>query len=183
MASPKVQTPELRFLINIEDRKSRSDAVVFTARIVYVDDKDGGRIKNPLGDSCLSDAWQEGVADLQVRAQADPRADASECLQDWYGWDVSYGDVYNVSLRRAKAMVKTLSNVERKLEKLEARFGRPRDLLSYLGRVGDALGVGTYGWAVTRGNFYADGEYRWGSLDNARDYTADALAKAQGVSA
>lgn len=176
MASPKVQHPDLRFLVNIEDRKSSSDVVVFTARVVYVDDKDGGRIKNPLGDSCLSDAWQDGVADLQVRAQADIHDGA------WYGWDVSYGDVYNVSLRRAKAMVKTLSSVERKLEKLEAKYGRPYDLLAYLGRVGDALGVRTYGWAVTRGTFYSDGDYRWGSLDSVRYHIDTALNNIQKAS-
>lgn len=171
MAQEKI--PQLRFIVKTE---KSDDLVVLTARLVYIDPKDG-RIKNPLGGNWRG-SWENGLADLTVRAQAN--------LSDgqFYGYEVEYSQPFSVRLVQAEAMVKTLRKIQKHLDKLEAKYGHCDNVYTYLAWVADAIGVVSYGDLVARSaSFYNDNEYRWGNIDQAKFWVQEAVVKLGGVNA
>src|SRR5262245_11096572 len=58
-----------------------------------------------------------------------------------YGWECRYQEPYAVDLRQAEGMYKTLTTIEKRLEKLAEKYGRPTTFGQYLARVADAIGA------------------------------------------
>lgn len=84
--------------------------------------------------------WQGGLHldHLRVTSQGN---DSDGARRRLYGWEVEYRDVYTVDRREAARMHKTLTAVERKLDALNDRYGRPATFGAYLLRVAAALGA------------------------------------------
>ena len=59
------------------------------------------------------------------------------------GVELEYRDVHKIEARDARAMAKTLDAIERKLSKVEERYGRAESFTASLRRVCDVLGVET----------------------------------------
>lgn len=66
-----------------------------------------------------------------------------------YGWCMEYRGAYAVDLPRAEEMAKTLRTVQRKCDRLAAKYGAPATFAEYVVRMGEALGVA--GYVVARG--------------------------------
>jgi hypothetical protein len=74
---------------------------------------------------------------LWINSQAN--GDNRESL---YGWGVEYRDTYTtLDLRACERMAKTLRTIERKLEALSAKYGRPDSFPAFVARVADAVGA------------------------------------------
>ena len=58
-----------------------------------------------------------------------------------YGWSVEYKDAHSVNLRVARAMVKTLGKIERKLEAYNKKWGEAANFAGYITRVANAMNV------------------------------------------
>ena len=153
--------PETRIVVSVKKSDYGSDLHLFDALFVFVDPKDGV-IKNPSGFYVHTEPWETSMADLHVRAQADPTG-------AFYGYKPSYDQIYSLELDRAEICVKTLRRVERHLQKRQQQFGYPQDLWSYLGRFAEAFDVDTYGFATSpRPLNYSTEYFRWGDIDFAR---------------
>lgn len=61
-----------------------------------------------------------------------------------YGWEVRYQNVHSIDLREATRMHMTLSLVERRMEKVEAKYGRAMSFGAYLARVAEAVGASAF---------------------------------------
>jgi hypothetical protein len=170
--------PEARLIVKVkEDRLSPATPLhLFETLFVYVDPEDG-KIKNPTSYYPRAHPWEASIADLRVRAQADPTG-------EFYGFSAEYYDIYSLDLARAELCAKTLRRVEKHLEKLQGQFGYPQDLWAYLGRFASAFKVDTYGWQTAeRAADYGPDSFRWGDIDAARYHVNEWRAKQVGVKA
>ena len=83
-------------------------------------------------------------------------------VSEFYGWQIEYKP-YTVDLPKAEKMGKTLKLIHRRLEKITAQWGRPRDFGEYALRFLKAVGaVGLLKLADSRpgGWSYDDSTYR-----------------------
>jgi len=71
---------------------------------------------------------------LRITCQQDNRSNAQS-----YGWKISYNQPYSVNLAVATKMQKTLSKINRAMEKLEREYGHPESFEDYVIRVSRAL--------------------------------------------
>lgn len=148
---------DIRVLVSAEHHRS-SQVVVATARVVYL--AEDGSVRNFLNDDFHYGqfAGLDYFADLTVRAQCNT-TDAGE----FYGTDVSYSQPYQVKLRDAEKMVKTLRKIEKGLARIEQSDGRPLDFIEYVRRFEKILKIQkVLGWRA------GAGAYRWDSVDQVR---------------
>jgi hypothetical protein len=112
---------------------------------------------------------------LEIRSQSHKEKDG--LWKKPYGFKLTYEQPYSVDLRRAQAMVKMLTTVERKLAKIQAFEGSDwDDLGSYVNQVLRALGIKTL-WAndgkedypVALGNIKYAINKIWKSWNEAED--------------
>jgi hypothetical protein len=91
------------------------------------DDKsyDGGVLWTGLRVSCQGDATSQ-------RREAD--------REPVYGFDCDYADVYRVDLPKARRMLKTLEQMDRKLATLREARGYVKTYGEYCGRIAEVLG-------------------------------------------
>jgi hypothetical protein len=95
--------------------------------------------------------------DLRVRSQgSDDRTP-----RELYGFDVAYCDVYKVDRSAAEQMAKTLTTIERRMAKTQAKYGNAVTFGQYLARVAEAIGataivvpLTSHGWS------YSDNDQR-----------------------
>lgn len=85
-------------------------------------------------DETFNGLWLDG---LKVRSQGADR----DTPRHLYGFKVDFHEVYSVDLRKAQKMVKTLSTLDKRMEKLDQKFGRVDSFSAYLLRVAAALGA------------------------------------------
>ena len=116
-------------------------------------------IRNPREQDSAFD-----LSDLEVSSQGH----ASDAARSLYGWDVRYRDVYAVDGYRVKRLAKTLGAVERRLERLRVKYGRPESFGAYVARVAEALGADSI-VVVAPGNqssSYAENNYTFLSISD-----------------
>lgn len=168
--------PDVRFIVDVRPSKysdhGRLDAVAYP--IVMED----GKIRNPSSYSPGSE-----YADLRVEGWVD--RDSSSKDDFYYGYEpLEYREVFSLALPRAEVMVKTLRSLNKKVEALSNKFGRPTDFAGYLGYL--AIAVGGDGKAMFarktggRGWTHDECEYRWLDVDGLRYYFQDELRKWRG---
>jgi hypothetical protein len=111
------------------------------------------RIRNPSG-SGESDGTALYLENLTVNSQGDSDA------RRLYGWGVEYRQVFSIDARKAALMVRTLTTIDRRMERADQKYGRAATFGSYLARVADAIGAD----AIVRPPSKATG---WSYDDNA----------------
>jgi hypothetical protein len=101
---------------------------------------------------------------LRLRCQGDEqsRARAGEGQRDTpvYGYSCEYHDVYSVDRRMAIRMAKTLTDLDRKLDKLTDQRGYARTYGEYVGRVAEIFGCAGIAFTRTARSRDTTGE-RW----------------------
>lgn len=75
--------------------------------------------------------------DLYVNSQGND----DDATRHLYGWEVEYRNVYTVDARKARQMADTLETINKRMDKLETKYGRPATIGAYLLRVADAIGA------------------------------------------
>jgi hypothetical protein len=160
----KKPNADVRMLVDIETHNNPNVAVC-EARFVYV--TSDGDVRYPSHDTYGDDTGTGHLEDLRVRAQVN--TDLVNDATDWYGADCAYRQPYEVDLEWAKLMVRTLTTLERDLDKIAATMGRPGSFVDYLVRIGTVVGVSSYGWITKRSTrFLVPNEMRWGDADTLR---------------
>jgi len=107
---------------------------------------------------------EDALNDLVIEASI-----ATDMESTTYAWGVAYLQPYHLDLYRARAMVKTLETVQRKLDRLTARYGEPADFGQYVARVAEALNATTIAFdqqPSTTGT-WSRGEYRFRPVGEA----------------
>lgn len=124
---------------------------------------DWGRDRNNPGE----------LADLQLTAQLD------QPIQGFYAEKLGYRDVYLTTLIRAEAMVKVLRKVQRTLDRLEVRYGRADDFVTYAARVAEGIGASGFMRITRQGTsgLYDDAEYVYMDANALRWHLDDTVAK------
>jgi hypothetical protein len=152
----------------VDIRPDKQD-LTFDMTVVIIED---GKIRNPGS----WDAWAK-YADLHISSHC---FEGDEIFNCRYGADcLSYRDVYVVDRRRAELMASTLRGIERKLERLNDKFGRPNDFAQLLGYLavaitnssGSVFGIKTSG----AGWSYDDNTYRWMDVNEMRYHLRDQI--------
>jgi len=165
MATTKL---DIRFTFKVERSPYGGEHDTFKAHLQYMAEptewnKSG--VRNPV--------WRDdtdelsALADLSITAQ---RGRDGFNGGDWYAFSFEYNDVHSVDLLRAKVMARTLGTVERKMAKLEERFGYPRDLADFCARCADVMGATVrYPFGQYHAALQMDGtHYRWTDVDGLR---------------
>lgn len=169
---------DIRFTVRIKNKSYTNDYEGFTAKVQYMSDEIRSGSDSGLRNPC---SWDDdnlaSLADLGITAQRDR---GSEVLANWYGYQLDYREAYSVDLRRAKLMVKTLSAVERRTDKLNEQLGYVTDLGDFCARCAIALGVtSAYPFGIWSDATTFDGtHYRWVDVNGLRDFLAPAKADA-----
>lgn len=148
---------------------SNDDRHIGIFRLSFVYLNGNGKCRN-FGDSLYDANEQSGsdyLADLTIRAQYS----TTEGYETAYGWDIQYRDS-RVDLPLARAMVRTLSKIQRKLDSYEKKWGYCPNFAQFVIRVANALNVkGILVRDIDSGNSwsYDDNDYRsW--APNESDY-------------
>jgi hypothetical protein len=168
---PSKSTLDIRFHVTVK-RSSDGLLNLFRAEVQYMTDQNNGNHDSGLRSPChWDDEPLRGLSDLTISAQAN----RDHTDRGWYGWEVEYRSIAYADLRFAKAMVKQLGTLDRKMSKLTERFGTPNDLADFCARVADALGATekhTFGlWhdEITMNGTH----YRFTDTDGLRFWLAD----------
>jgi hypothetical protein len=175
MNTPKPK-PDIRLLVSTEDTNSFGDQTLrLTVNVVVLTD-DG--IRNP------SFGWSDetGAGDL-ANLQVDAWLGKRDSTWLWPR-EVEYRSVYDVDLRRAESMVKTLRRINKRFNAMSERYGYPQDLAGWLNYLANAVGAtktAVFGYLVKRDphtaiNAYDDGDYRWVGVNELR-YHLDKVAR------
>jgi hypothetical protein len=77
---------------------------------------------------------------LKVRAQMDDSTARQPGSAGFYGYRLSFA-LDEIDLQRAEIILPVLRKIDRKMTALSDRFGHPRDLVTFLGYLTDALGL------------------------------------------
>jgi hypothetical protein len=77
------------------------------------------------------------LSGLLVRSQGGN----SDTRRHLYGFEPVFEHTYQVDMRDAQRMLKTLATIDRKMEKLAGKFGRPSSFGTYLSHLAHVLGV------------------------------------------
>jgi hypothetical protein len=171
--------PDIRFIVDVRPRKY-SDHGGLEA-VAYPIIMEGGKIRNCSWTSLTNQGAQ--YADLRVEGWVD--RDSGNKEDFYYGYEpLEYREVFTLTLPRAEVMVKTLRSLNKKVEALSNKFGRPTDFAGFLGYL--AIAVGGDGTAMfarkTSGHGWThdECEYRWLDVDGLRYYFQDELRKWRG---
>ena len=148
--------PDFALLLRPTEDKSWSWYFHIDATVVMFE---GDRILNPSDDTPRTAPEECAMANLRIHSQAgaDMVRDGERGL---YAWSFEYHDAYTVDLPRAEIMVKTLRDIRRKMDKVDARLGSADRFATYVMRVALALDISKF--VVLSGTTYDD--YR--VLDN-----------------
>lgn len=158
--------PDIRFIVDVRRGKYSSNRLEAAIYPVLIED---GKIRNITWDSYL-DRGRE-LADLRVEAWMD--TDNLDQADFYWGYPpVEYREVYSIDAQRAESMAKTLRSINRKIEALNDKWGRPTDFAGYVSYFAQAVAgttenvfarkVSGKGWS------YDDSEYRWMDVDGLR---------------
>src|SRR3989304_2865555 len=111
--------PEFALLLRPTEDKSWSWYFHIDATVVMCE---GDRILNPSDDTPRTAPEECAMANLRIHSQAgaDMVRDGERGL---YAWSFEYHDAYTVDLPRAEIMVKTLRDIGRRMDKVDARLG------------------------------------------------------------
>lgn len=162
-----------RYLLLTEDRSSWSGERFYhlTVRVTEqrYDAERGGFLPYGPDDTYGAGPLYSG---LRVTCQGDDqsrRRTIDEAQRDQsspvYGFDVEYHDVHSVDRRKAERMHKTLTKLERTLDKLQETRGYPRTYGEYVGRIAEALGcTGIGAKHVNREDRYARERWDWRTI-------------------
>lgn len=123
---------------------------------------DDGEIRNYDGDGATADADGLAFGDLVIQAQLDLIVGKSVGRSEPYGWKAEYSQPYNVDLRRARAMAKTLGRIERGLARRDETDGYAETFAMFAIRVARIIGADQFGWSrgAPTGD-YRTGDYCW----------------------
>jgi hypothetical protein len=108
------------------------------------------------------------LKDLVVTSQGERKGNPRHL----YGWEVRYQNVFSVDAREAQLMAHTLKTIERRMAKLDEKYGRAATFGAYLARVAQAIGAEKFvhqqgasgGWS------YSDSEQRKLSVADGINY-------------
>jgi hypothetical protein len=100
-------------------------------RVVVIGPDD--KIRNPSDMECD----QGGYCDLMI----DCLGNEEHKEQGVYSWSVGYRSPYDVDLRRAEIMVKTLRAIERKMDRIKSSLGPPESFGAFVGRAAAVIGA------------------------------------------
>lgn len=78
--------------------------------------------------------WMQG---LTVKSQGN-QSDTDKRL---YGFDVVYRNMYEVDTREAGRIAHTLQTIQKRMDRLSDKFGRPTTFGQFMGRVANAIGA------------------------------------------
>lgn len=134
--SEKPEKADIRFFVEVRDSSGNgyggSQYAHFTARAMVLARESHGQSDAvyPLDlhapDSYSIPVNARELARLEITAQLD------ETSREWYGWSVHY-DRTSVDLRDAEEIVKVLRKIQRKMDAIAGKYGRPTDLASFCG--------------------------------------------------
>lgn len=80
------------------------------------------------------------LQDLFITSQGHQSRDERK----FYGFAVEYRNVHIVNARDARAMASTLTTIEKRMQKLEEKFGHPASFGAYCARVAEAIGASEF---------------------------------------
>lgn len=156
-------TKDLRWIVTIKrDDGSFGFEPMLKFEAHLVEQTDQG-LRTPTGESSWAPSPFE---DLQVHAQLTTYKQRVD-RPFFYGYGYSYRGMYDVDLRRAEVMVKTLRQIGKRMEKLEQTFGYPQDLGAFMTHLTRAIGSDAshpFGYAAEArrpGHTYDDSSWRW----------------------
>ena len=160
------------FILDIKDESGLSSSRYLTLTLrAVLSHGPGGTIRNPSRSYIMSDPNAKW-ADFVVTAQLDESG-------DWYAQRFGYREVFSMDLRDAEVMTKNLRDITRKLERLDAKFGRPTDFAAYAARVADAAGADERPFIRLHkegpGFGYDSNEYRWLNTDDLRYHLSEVV--------
>lgn len=180
MATRATTSEDFRFIVDVRPSRystdrNRLDAVIY---VVYLED---GKIRN-CSWSSLADPGAE-YADLRIEGWIDK--DSRDDKDFYYGHEpLEYREVYSIDQRRAESMAKTLRRLNKKIETLTNKYGRPTDFAGFLSYLAQAMGVNprnAFARKVSgRGWSYDDGEYRWMDVDGLRHHLSEKIREWRG---
>lgn len=167
---------DVRFVIKVGGHYAGSDYETFSGDVTYMEtptDFCESGLHNPC-------SWDDppiaALADLRITAQRDRRGTTGP----WYGCELRYRDVFEVDLVRAKLMVKTLTIINRKMDRLAEQLGYPVDLADFCARCAIVLGATSKApFGVWHPHLTYNGtHYRWVDVNGLRNHLAPVKADA-----
>jgi hypothetical protein len=110
-----------------------SDTRFFHIRgnIIYWQD---GKIRNPSDYDNINGFPL--LNNLEINSQGD-----QEDRSRMYAWDVRYRNIFAVDVTMANKMVKTLTKLNRGLQRIDTKRGSPSSFGDYVGRVAEVIGA------------------------------------------
>lgn len=111
------------------------DSFSVRARPVWIEGEEGIR---GISDSDYVDTRPLDLASIETRIYGHEDKTGRRVYDFWH---MEYRDVYSVDLDRARKMAATLATIERRLERLNNRFGPPESFASYVIRLAQVIGV------------------------------------------
>lgn len=134
----------------------------------------GEPLSRPLRDQIcnVSDYHRQQLGGLDLhQLMVNSQGDNGSSERHLYGWEVEYRDLFSIDLRKAQQMAKTLATIEKRIDALNEKYGRPGTFGTYLLRVADAIGATRIVWpqGVERSS-YSEREHRIMSLYNGSSY-------------
>ena len=90
----------------------------------------------------VSDEPIHGLAlnNLQVTSQGN----SDDTTRHLYGFDVEFRNVFSVDARKAAAMHKTLTTIDKRMATVTEKYGNPATFGAYLARVAQAIGADAF---------------------------------------
>jgi len=133
------ETRSLAIMVETERTSMSGDRpwLKLRARPVYLNARHDVEMPSAYG----TDDREHGLHRLEISAQNTP--DHIEAPAYW-NRGAEYRDVYSVDARGAETMHKTLSGLQRKLDKLDAKYGYVTTFGQHVARFADAVGATTF---------------------------------------
>jgi hypothetical protein len=80
---------------------------------------------------------------FRIWSQGDTQSTLRHDGERLYGWEYAYTNVHAVDTAKAKRMAKTLTTIERRMDKLRETQGRPKTFGQFVAHVAKAIGAAT----------------------------------------
>ena len=173
----KATTEEIRFIVDVKPNQYTSGRLDATVIPVVLEN---GKIRNCQYNS-LGDRGSD-YADLKIEGWIERTSTEADF---YYGYDpIEFREVWSITLARAESMAKTLRRLNRRIEALYAKHGRPTDYAGFLHYLALAAGVkerNCFARKVAGGGWdYDSNEYRWMDVDQLRYHLASKIREYKG---
>lgn len=128
----------------------------------------GGTVDNDITHLSIRNPRDEAINGLRLdNLHISAIGSQSDDPRRLFGFDVRYKDVYTLDRRNAPAFAKTLTTIDKRLDKLTDKFGNASTFGAYLARVAAAIGATQIVFAVDankHGSSYRDNKHNIVSL-------------------